>query len=242
MARKCSCCGKMGHNSRTCSSYGSSITSTAASGGSGLRLFGVQLGSCPSSFDDDLIIRTRFNMGCFQSSTHVAGVEKNSTSGGYLSDGLFRVSQARKKGVPWTEEEHRVFLLGLEKLGKGDWRGISKSYVMTRTPAQIASHAQKYFLRLSRLKNQNRRTSLFDKVGMKDKIASGQINPTPAQLPKLRMSQFQPILLPVSSPKQLKGAGLVRASKGVDLELGLAVSSPAEETQKPPVPRQMIVT
>nr|GEX28482.1 transcription factor MYBS3-like [Tanacetum cinerariifolium] len=27
-------------------------------------------------------------------------------------------SRERKKGVPWTEEEHRMFLLGLQKLGK----------------------------------------------------------------------------------------------------------------------------
>ncbi|KAI3763839.1 hypothetical protein L2E82_13836 [Cichorium intybus] len=36
-----------------------------------------------------------------------------------------------KKGVPWTEEEHRMFLLGLQKLGKGDWRGIARNYVIT---------------------------------------------------------------------------------------------------------------
>lgn len=52
-----------------------------------------------------------------------------------------------KLGVPWSEEEHRLFLMGLEKLGKGNWRGISKNFVTTRTSTQVASHAQKYFLR-----------------------------------------------------------------------------------------------
>ncbi|RVW28527.1 Transcription factor MYBS3 [Vitis vinifera] len=52
-------------------------------------------------------------------------------------------------GVPWTEEEHRLFLFGLQRLGKGDWRGISRNYVISRTPTQVASHAQKYFIRQS---------------------------------------------------------------------------------------------
>lgn len=67
-------------------------------------------------------------------------------------------------GVPWTEEEHRLFLIGLQKLGKGDWRGIARNFVMSRTPTQVASHAQKYFIRQSNVTRRKRRSSLFDMV------------------------------------------------------------------------------
>lgn len=43
----------------------------------------------------------------------------------------------RRKGVPWTEEEHRLFLLGLAKFGKGDWRSIARNFVVSRTPTQV---------------------------------------------------------------------------------------------------------
>lgn len=65
-------------------------------------------------------------------------------------------------GTPWTEEEHKLFLMGLDKVGKGDWRGISRNYVKTRTPTQVASHAQKYYLRRTNQNRRRRRSSLFD--------------------------------------------------------------------------------
>ncbi|KAL9316604.1 hypothetical protein ACSQ67_017605 [Phaseolus vulgaris] len=70
--------------------------------------------------------------------------------------------QERKKGVPWTEEEHKLFLLGLKKYGKGDWRNISRNYVITRTPTQVASHAQKYFIRQLSGGKDKRRASIHD--------------------------------------------------------------------------------
>ncbi|XP_022753753.1 transcription factor SRM1-like [Durio zibethinus] len=69
----------------------------------------------------------------------------------------------RRKGVPWTAEEHRLFLIGLQKYGKGDWRSISRNAVVSRTPTQVASHAQKYFLRLNSInKKDKRRSSIHD--------------------------------------------------------------------------------
>ncbi|KAI6690089.1 hypothetical protein NL676_026917 [Syzygium grande] len=89
-------------------------------------------------------------------------------SDGYLSDDPAPGSRSsnrrveRKKGNPWTEEEHRRFLIGLQKLGKGDWRGIARDFVTTRTPTQVASHAQKYYIRQSNTGRRKRRSSLFD--------------------------------------------------------------------------------
>ncbi|XP_009776702.1 transcription factor DIVARICATA-like [Nicotiana tabacum] len=70
--------------------------------------------------------------------------------------------QERKKGVPWTEEEHRRFLMGLEKYGKGDWRNISRNFVISKTPTQVASHAQKYYLRQLSGGKDKKRPSIHD--------------------------------------------------------------------------------
>lgn len=55
-----------------------------------------------------------------------------------------------------------MFLVGLQKLGKGDWRGIARNFVVSRTPTQVASHAQKYFIRQNNGTRRKRRSSLFD--------------------------------------------------------------------------------
>ncbi|PPS14824.1 hypothetical protein GOBAR_AA05770 [Gossypium barbadense] len=106
-----------------------------------------------------------------------------------------RSDQERRKGIAWTEDEHReaairfgnlkdiwgkknlveerinvevncncsrLFLLGLDKYGKGDWRSISRDFVVTRTPTQVASHAQKYFIRLNSINKDRRRSSIHD--------------------------------------------------------------------------------
>jgi len=41
----------------------------------------------------------------------------------------------------------RQFLRGVEEYGKSNLTDIAKNVVVTKTPAQVASHAQKYFLR-----------------------------------------------------------------------------------------------
>ncbi|KAH7692197.1 Myb domain plants domain-containing protein [Dioscorea alata] len=101
----------------------------------------------------------------------------SSSSSSSSSDGANTLKQKRerRKGTLWSRQEHMrekeksrrarvswLFLYGLRAYGKGDWRSISRNCVVTRTPTQVASHAQKYFTRQNSVKKDRRRSSIHD--------------------------------------------------------------------------------
>ncbi|WVZ87685.1 hypothetical protein U9M48_034286 [Paspalum notatum var. saurae] len=102
--------------------------------------------------------------------------------GGHSEKGSAKsAEQERRKGIAWTEDEHRLFLLGLEKYGKGDWRSISRNFVISRTPTQVASHAQKYFIRLNSMNRERRRSSIHDITSVNNGDASAAQVPITGQ-------------------------------------------------------------
>ncbi|XP_074341328.1 transcription factor SRM1-like [Apium graveolens] len=73
-----------------------------------------------------------------------------------------QTSRPKKRGIAWTMEEHWAFMRGLEVCGKGDWKNISQFFVSSRTPTQVASHAQKFFKRMEKTEAEKSRTTIND--------------------------------------------------------------------------------
>ncbi|KAE7998573.1 hypothetical protein FH972_003107 [Carpinus fangiana] len=204
MGRKCSHCGNVGHNSRTCITFRGTFSG-------GLKLFGVQLD--PSSLSV-VAMKKSFSMDCLH-------------------------------------------------------------YVTTRTPTQVASHAQKHFLRQASLNKKKRRSSLFDMIGSSNNFNSKPSDPVPTQhnsqrkihhdttLPLLRLSsstdhvksdnqetdnpqlasshkQKVPVWLYGLLDSQLKASNYAAKpsppTAAPNLELTLAAPRPLEQNKPSPAP------
>jgi len=177
-------------------------------------LFGVRVTEAPSSSSS---FRKSVSMNNLSQFDHAAHDSNPVDDGGYASDDVVHASvrnRERKRGTPWTEDEHRLFLTGLHNVGKGDWRGISRNFVKTRTPTQVASHAQKYFLRRTNQNRRRRRSSLFD-------IAPDPFTTTEEHTP---LKLIRPIPVPIPIPPSRKMA---------DLNLSKKTSAPENDKMFP---------
>ncbi|XP_050918077.1 transcription factor MYBS3 [Lathyrus oleraceus] len=47
--------------------------------------------------------------------------------------------------VPWSQQEHDLFVMGLTEYGKGKWSKIAKHYVCNKTPQQVQCYARSFF-------------------------------------------------------------------------------------------------
>ncbi|CDY21545.1 BnaC09g47470D [Brassica napus] len=119
----------------------------------------------------------RIESGCVPLPSYRSPPEDAGDDGGSSKRG----GNKRRKGIAWSEDEHRLFLLGLDKYGKGDWRSISRNFVVTRTPTQVASHAQKYFIRLNSMNKDRRRSSIHDITSVGDVDVSTPQGPITGQ-------------------------------------------------------------
>lgn len=205
MTRRCSHCGNNGHNSRTCPNRG-------------VKLFGVRLDAGPGS----LIPKCQSTGNLQQYGSAAAAAARDEREGYASDDGGSGKGRDRKKGIAWTEEEHKMFLLGLMKLGKGDWRGISRQFVLSRSATQVASHAQKYFIRQNHGNRRKRRSSLFDM--MPEELADDQ-SPLYLGEPIVRSSN------PVPAPPPV-----VSEPPPVEAEQESMDSSSSNPVPPPPVP------
>jgi SHAQKYF class myb-like DNA-binding protein len=75
----------------------------------------------------------------------------------------------------WTPDEHKRFLEGLARFGHKDMKAIAR-FVGTRSPTQVRTHAQKYYLKLAR-EAAKRQTNQYYRVDSSNLALASGTNP-----------------------------------------------------------------
>ncbi|CAL5197382.1 unnamed protein product [Lathyrus oleraceus] len=47
--------------------------------------------------------------------------------------------------IPWSQQEHDLFVMGLIEYGNGKWSKIAKHYICNKTPQQVQCYARSFF-------------------------------------------------------------------------------------------------
>nr|GLL17141.1 transcription factor KUA1-like isoform X2 [Ipomoea trifida] len=263
MVRKCSNCGRAGHNSRTCNNscinhHHESKSSTSCSHTISIKLFGVKLGISQSSSSPTNIlssssspltpaaslaaIRKSFSFECLSSPTITN--RGGTAHSGYLSDGLTTRNHHNKK--------EPVSRSGSEILAE---EPVS-SFLSKALSALLASYFS-YFI-----STKNTRPALFDVVPPpqnpvatdESTICNGKLKKSKSSIINLRCSKSSECSMPavISSPvnqsqlittppsitptTQNNNNGVYTSSPlpAADLELTLAITPPRNQNKSPP--------
>lgn len=98
----------------------------------------------------------------------------------------------------WSSQEHDVFLAQLKRFGRGEWVAIARQ-IPTKSPDQVRSHAQKYFLSLKNGK------SMYQKLPTEEEyqLLNTEQPPAPAPKPKPKPTP-KPKPEPLGAPPKKK--------------------------------------
>lgn len=121
------------------------------------------------------------------------------------------------------------------KYGKGDWRNISRNFVNSKTPTQVASHAQKYFMRQLSGGKDKRRPSIHDITTVNLTESAIVLDQPSKQLPSLQKSHcYQKLLLDWnrSSDGGLLGLGPNYGDRLVSFPSGIAANGTKTEQDR----------
>jgi SHAQKYF class myb-like DNA-binding protein len=115
----------------------------------------------------------------------------------------------------WTAEEHRLFLQGLEQHGKG-WKKIA-SLIKSRTVVQIRTHAQKYFQKLAKARqNGEEGEVIMEGRGGSESVTHVPASPTNKRRRQITGTKRKAIQSVVSSAqRQGKKMAVAQAAAGV---------------------------